>query len=162
MKKAYTTHSPPLYSLSLSPPLSFSLLLLHPSSSLSLSFSYSNFVHLQTFQISSIVPENANFSRTLINLSSEYRSKHQQDSQQGCEGDALGFLDNFLKLGVEVELDEGQIATLRAAKPAGLIMALVGSILQTVESHSSVSNPQLHKFVKRVPIGLQSCAFFSC
>ncbi|KAI5679103.1 hypothetical protein M9H77_10053 [Catharanthus roseus] len=29
-----------------------------------------------------------------------------QDSRQGCQSDVLGFLDNFLKLGIEVEWDE--------------------------------------------------------
>ncbi|KAL3501313.1 hypothetical protein ACH5RR_035762 [Cinchona calisaya] len=41
-------------------------------------------------------------------LRDECVSKSHQDSQQGCQGDVLGFLDKFLKLGVEVEWDEDQ------------------------------------------------------
>ncbi|KAJ7943546.1 putative Kinase [Quillaja saponaria] len=35
-------------------------------------------------------------------------SMHRPESEQGCQADVLGFLDNFLKFGIQVEWDEAQ------------------------------------------------------
>ncbi|KAA8533032.1 hypothetical protein F0562_032851 [Nyssa sinensis] len=43
-----------------------------------------------------------------VQLLQECETSHRPVSEQGCQSDILGFLDNFLKWGIEVEWDEGR------------------------------------------------------
>ncbi|KAG9131424.1 hypothetical protein Leryth_021098 [Lithospermum erythrorhizon] len=51
-----------------------------------------------------------------VHLINECGTTHHQDSQQGCQSDILGYLDNLLQLGIEVEWDEEKDAFFTSCK----------------------------------------------